>query len=180
MREIDSRMEVRPYKVLSRIYRDTRFTHDKSPYRDHHWIAFRRAGEPREQSVMFWFELRVEGLSWGMGFWGENRPAMDLLRRRMLAKPDEVLGLIAPLKEQGLQIEGDAFKRMALPDGLRKELEPLYSLKELYVSRAEPQHEWAFSDRLLKELIKDYRAMAPFYQLLRGCYDIAQIQGDGL
>lgn len=180
MLAIDSRMEVRPYKVLSRIYRDTRFTRDKSPYRDHHWIAFRRAGEPREKAVMFWFELRVDRLSWGLGFWGENRQAMDLLRRRMLAKPDEILGILKPLEKQGLILDGDPFKRMKLPEGLHKDLRKIYPLKELYISRADPEHEWAFGERLLQELIQDYQAMAPMYQLLRGCYDIAQIQGDDL
>ena len=35
--EIDPRMEPRPHKSLARIHRDTRFTKDKSPYRDHLW-----------------------------------------------------------------------------------------------------------------------------------------------
>ena len=43
LRDIDPKMELRPYKCLSHIHRDTRFTKDKSPYRDHLWIAFRRA-----------------------------------------------------------------------------------------------------------------------------------------
>ena len=40
MRKIDPLMETRPYKCLSRIHRDTRFSRDKSPYRDHHWFPF--------------------------------------------------------------------------------------------------------------------------------------------
>ena len=41
MMDIDPKMEVRPHKCLSRIHRDTRFSRDKSPYRDHLWILFR-------------------------------------------------------------------------------------------------------------------------------------------
>ena len=40
MRSIDPFMEIRPHKCLSRIHRDTRFSKDKSPYRDHHWFLF--------------------------------------------------------------------------------------------------------------------------------------------
>ena len=40
MLSIDPDMEVRPAKCLSRINRDTRYSRDKSPYRDHHWVAF--------------------------------------------------------------------------------------------------------------------------------------------
>ena len=37
MQRIDPQMEIRPHKCLARIRRDTRFTKDKSPYRDYHW-----------------------------------------------------------------------------------------------------------------------------------------------
>ena len=80
MRKIDPMMEIRPYKCLSRIHRDTRFSRDKSPYRDHLWFLFRRAGEPREKSLFYYFEFGADRLSWGMGIWGENRELMDLFR----------------------------------------------------------------------------------------------------
>ena len=35
MLKIDPEMEIRPFKCLSHIHRDTRFSRDKSPYRDH-------------------------------------------------------------------------------------------------------------------------------------------------
>ena len=63
-------METRPNKCLARINRDIRFTRDKSPYRDHMWLLFRRSGEEREHSVMYWFELSPEVVEWGVGFWG--------------------------------------------------------------------------------------------------------------
>ncbi|MEG2253262.1 MAG: DUF2461 family protein, partial [Clostridia bacterium] len=37
-------MDTRPGKCLARIHRDTRFTKDKSPYRDHMWLLLRRSG----------------------------------------------------------------------------------------------------------------------------------------
>ena len=72
MQRIDPLMEIRPHKCLSRIHRDTRFSRDKSPYRDHHWLLFRRQAEPREKSVMYWFEFGPDRLSWGMGVWGDT------------------------------------------------------------------------------------------------------------
>ena len=75
MRKIDPLMEIRPHKCLSRIHRDTRFTKDKSPYRDHLWFLFRRAAEPREKSLFYFGEFGPERLNWGMGIWGENREA---------------------------------------------------------------------------------------------------------
>lgn len=39
---------------------------------------------------MYWFELSPETVEWGLGFWGMNRPAMNVLRQRMVEKPKEV------------------------------------------------------------------------------------------
>lgn len=178
MLQIDPRMELRPHRVLSRIHRDTRFSHDKSPYRDHHWLAFRRAGEEREKAVVFWFELRVEHIMWGLGFWGENRQALDILRRRMLSHPDDLLSLLNALDPKRLKVEGDSYKRMKLPEGLHPKLKQLYVMKDIYITRQNAKQEWAFSERLLPELIEDFQALAPIYQLLRGCHDIAQLEGE--
>lgn len=176
MRQIDPRMELRPYRVLSRIYRDTRFTHDKSPYRDHHWIAFRRAGEERDKSVMFWFELRVEGISWGLGFWGENRPAMDILRRRMVSHPQDLISALDALKGRPLSVSGDDYKRMAVPEQLHPRLVPLYPKKSLYVMREGSDAKWMFTTELQQQLQTDFQAMAPFYRLLRGYYDLSLLE----
>ena len=49
MASIDLSVELRADRTLSRIHRDTRFSHDKSPFRDHmslsHKPSFRCAGE---------------------------------------------------------------------------------------------------------------------------------------
>jgi uncharacterized protein (TIGR02453 family) len=174
---IDPQMEVRPAKALSRVFRDTRFSKDKAPYRDHHWIAFRRAGEPRDQAIMFWFEVRVEGLSWGLGFWGENRPAMDMMRRRVISHPDDLLALLPSLEENDLIISGEGYKKMQTPAELPAALIPYYPLKEIYVTRQNIQRDWIFTPELLSQLVHDYQLMAPLYRLLRGYHDIAALEG---
>lgn len=171
--EIDPLMEVRPSKVLSRIFRDTRFSKDKSPYRDHHWIAFRHQGEPRDKSLMFWFEIRMDHVSWGLGFWGENRPALDVLRKRMLAKPDELLTLSDHLSANHFVLAGDDFKRIAVPEGLDERLIPWYKKKELLLIRTGINPQWVFEPGIVKRLADDLLILKPAYQLLRGCYEIS-------
>ena len=91
VQKIDPMMEVRPHKCLSRIHRDTRFSKDKSPYRDHLWFLFRRAGEQREKAVFLYGEFGPDRLDWGFGIWGENREAMDIFRKKMEHKPKPML-----------------------------------------------------------------------------------------
>ena len=173
MRKIDPLMETRPYKCLSRIHRDTRFSRDKSPYRDHHWFLFRRAGEPREKSLFYYFEFGPDRLSWGMGIWGENRELMDLFRKRMRANPDGILALLDDLDLPGhnLFLNGSFFKRMDIPEEIPTRLKPWYTGREIYIGRYNPVWQWAFSERILKEVRKDFRTLAPLYRLLRGYLD---------
>lgn len=173
MRKIDPLMEIRPYKCLSRIHRDTRFSRDKSPYRDHHWFLFRRAAEPREKCLFYYFEFGPDRLDWGMGIWGENRELMDLFRRRMRANPDGIMALIDDMDLAGKKLfpGGTIFRRMEIPTEIPERLKRWYAAKELYISRYEPPRQWAYSERVLKEVRRDFRTLAPLYQLLRGCAD---------
>lgn len=182
MQRIDPQMEIRPYKCLARIRRDTRFTKDKSPYRDHLWLLFRRGGEPREQSLNFWFELGPDHLGWGMGFWGENRQVMDRFRRELAARPEEFQRVLAGCDLSGhhLALAGTAFKRLSLPADLPAALEPWYRARELFVVRENLQFQWIYSPQIVERVWKDYRALAPLYKLFRGMADEVSLEKNDL
>lgn len=172
-RAIDPNMEVRPHKCLSRIHRDTRFSKDKSPYRDHLWFLFRREGEPRDNAVFFYGEFGPGRLDWGMGIWGENRELMERFRRKMAANPDGTLALIddMDLPERHLGLGGTYYKRMDVPPQIPPRLERWYRAREMYIGKVAPEYGWAFTERLAAEMKRDFRAMAPMYRLLRGIMD---------
>ena len=180
MQKIDPQMEIRPYKCLARIWRDTRFSKDKSPFRDHLWVLFRRAAEPREGSVMYWFELSAQRVEWGLGIWGENRPLMDMLRRRIAAKPEEVLRVIdsCHLARHHMTVGGQAFKRLEVPATVPESLRHWYMLRDVYVSRSDAPMQWAYEPSLTDRVLADFKALAPMYRMLRGAYDTAAEPGD--
>ena len=173
MLKIDPGMEVRPHKCLSRIHRDTRFSRDKSPYRDHLWFLFRRAWEPRDKSLFYYFELGPDRLSWGMGFWNENREALDLFRKRMRANPDGTLALLDDMNLVGrkLYLGGSIHKKMTVPPEIPDRLKRWYLVKDMYIGKADPDYRWIYSDRIIREVRKDFAALAPLYRLLRGYAD---------
>ncbi len=175
MLKIDPAMEVRPHKCLSRIHRDTRFSRDKSPYRDHLWFLFRRAGEPREKSLFYYFELGPSRLSWGMGFWGENREALDLFRKHMRTNPDGTLALIddMELEKRNLALGGTVHKKMVVPPEIPSRLQKWYLLKDMYIGKVTPDYRIIYSEKILKDVRRDFSALAPLYRLLRGYADEA-------
>ncbi len=175
MQKIDPLMEVRPYKCLSRIYRDTRFTKDKSPLRDHLWLAFRRAAEPKEGSINFFFELGPTVLGWGMGTWGENRPMSEILRRRIAADPESVAKVISKCKldKHDLIVQGNTWKRMEVPPNVPTGLRGWYTMRDLYICREHPDHSLIGTRAILDTVQQDFQTLAPLYHLLRGAYDEA-------
>jgi len=173
VRSIDPMMEVRPHKCLSHIHRDTRFSRDKSPYRDYLWITFHRAGEPRDGSLSYWFALGPEMLEWGLGFWGENRACMDLLRRRIVAEPRYVKSVLdgCGLPERHIVMGGQSWKRMEVPPTVPQYLKPLYLARDVWFGRTDAPPEWAYSPALADRIRDDFHALRPLYRLLRGCVD---------
>ena len=171
MREVDPLMEIRPHKCLSRIHRDTRFSKDKSPYRDHHWFLFRRAAEPREKSVFYYFEFGPDRLSWGLGIWGENRELMDIFRKKIAADPDRITHLIdeMDLDKRDLHLGGSFFKRISIPPNVPENLIRWYVSREMYIGKDHPQYQWAFSEKIIREVRKDFLTLSPLYLLLKGC-----------
>lgn len=173
VRKIDPLMEVRPHKCLSRIHRDTRFSRDKSPYRDHLWFLFKREGEAREKALFYYGEFGPDRLSWGMGIWSENREVLDGFRRKMAANPEGTLAMIEDmdLPERRLGLGGTAFKRLEVPPQIPAPLKRWYLARDFYISKVDPEYGQAFTEGLSREMKKDYEALAPIYQTLRGIYD---------
>lgn len=166
-------MELRPHKCLSRIHRDTRFSKDKSPYRDHLWIAFRRAGEPKDGSVNFFFEFGPDQLGWGMGTWGENKAVNERLRTMIAADPHRISAIVdsCDLAGKHLAVLGSFRKRLEMPEHIPERLRPWYTMRDVYICRTNPKREWVFTEQLLREVRRDWQAMAPVYKLLRGIQD---------
>jgi len=72
MLDIDPRFEVEPAvnKTISRIYRDTRFSKDKSPFRSTVWITFKNRNKDWTTNVCgYFFELSMDSYRYGMGFY---------------------------------------------------------------------------------------------------------------
>lgn len=162
---LDENLERRPNKVVSRINRDIRFAKDKSPYRDYIWLAFRRPGAERATTLGVFFDLSVDGASFGMGFYDENRPLMNALRRRLVQDPQPFLNTWRAVKGK-FTLHTKSFKRMAIPEGLSAEAREWYNLKGFYVERDVPDIELLKSPALVDEIVKGYQTITPMYRYI--------------
>ncbi len=165
VRSIDPNLETRPEKVVSRINRDVRFSNDKSPYRDYIWLAFRRPGADRKTTMGMYFDISDSGASYGMGFYDENRPLMNALRRRILTEPERVTEMTRSALDQ-FTLHANAFRRMAIPESVPEELKLWYALKGFYVEREVNDFDLIRSPALADEVIHGFLHLKPLYQYI--------------
>lgn len=148
---ISDQLETRPEKALSRINRDIRFTKDKSPYRDHLWLSFRRPGRSQGCELSIYFSIGVDGCSVGFGVYDQVRPLMNAIRREIQLAPEE-FERDAARAAAGLTLYGEAYRRMKTPDGLPPLCAQFYPLKGFWMERSIVDAELLRSPLLLDEV----------------------------
>ena len=102
--------DARPFGgSLSRIYRDVRFSPDKSPYKTnvaiHFWHAKCEGAENMAPGLYIHFEPGETFA--GSGVWHPDAPTLKKIRDRIVAKPDEWKKVL----KGKYPVEGDSMKR---------------------------------------------------------------------
>jgi len=165
---IDPRLDTRPGRTMSRIRRDTRYTKDKSPFRDHVWLGWRYPGESRSEGFGMWWGFGPDWLSWGMGCYGTDKPLMDALRLHIRRHPDEVRKALSGLQRDYVMY-GEDYKKIAVPDDVPEDLRHLYVKKGFGVEHNATKDEWQklYSHDMADLLARELSVMAPLHQLMQ-------------
>lgn len=152
-------------KTISRIYRDTRFSHNKSPYKTCLWITFKRYSPDWKTAPCFFFEITADSYRYGMGLYSASRQTMDNLRRLIEVQPVAFRKAVACLGKQPVfAVEGDCYKRPlnpALPD----DLQSWHRRKNIYLACNREVGGQLFSAELCDELGKGFKQLQPLYEL---------------
>jgi len=110
---------------LMRVYRDTRFAKDKTPYKTNIGIQFRHAGgalpgEPKSDvhAPGWYVHVSPGGCFVGVGMWRPEPDALAHIRRAIVKDPQRWLALVDPKKlgKAGLEL-GDGDKLTRVPKG---------------------------------------------------------------
>lgn len=169
MLAIDPELETRPAvgKTISRIHRDTRFSRDKSLYRDTMWITFKRRSEKWTDSPAYFFELRPDGYRYGMGFYAASKATMVKLREWIDEEPEDFARTTSFYERQRtFVIEGECYKRVLDPDKPESVLE-WYQRKNIYLTCNRAIDELLFSSRLADEVASGFEMLGGLYHAFR-------------
>jgi uncharacterized protein (TIGR02453 family) len=155
-----------------RIYRDVRFSADKSPYKTHVSASFPWSG--KGGGVGAYFHLEPGGIFAGGGMW---HPSPDQLVAWRRAVDKDPAGVRAALESPAFvstfgQVEGDRLKRVPTGFDPNHPGAELLKLKDVTYSRRLSDAE-ALSRELPDTLVETYKASLPVLELL------ASLAGDG-
>lgn len=166
MLEIDSQIITVPSKLISRVRRDTRFTKDKTLYRDNAWIVFLRDKSKMSSSPCFWFEIGQNGSSYGLGYYSAQPSSLSNMREMILNKDARFLKALKCYESQDtFTIGGEMYKRSKYPDQ-PENLKCWLDRKNIYFECVQKDYSLAFSEELSDVLKKGYLMLKPIYEFL--------------
>ena len=154
-----------PKKAVYRIYRDTRFSADKTPYKTHLAVIFPHRSLGKQSSAGFYFHLTAEKVGIAAGSY---MPGPDELRafRSWLADNHKSFRSAARRPEKLLgKLQGSSVTRMPKGFDAGHPAEDLIRMKQ-WLYWVELDAKLATSRRLLPELVKRFRAAAPVIAML--------------
>ncbi|MBE7630139.1 DUF2461 domain-containing protein [Tenacibaculum piscium] len=151
---------------LFRIYRDVRFSKDKTPYKTHFSGSFSRKGSHLRGG--YYLQIEPGNSFLAGGFWQPNKE--DLLRIRKEIELDasefrEILNNPEFVKNFGTKFEGDELK--TAPRGFDKNHPDIDLLrKKGFIAVRNFTDKEVFSKDFLSEIDSSYKALRPFLNLM--------------
>ncbi len=156
-----------PSKAIFRIYRDTRFSNDKSPYKTHLAAVFSHRVLPRNHGAGFYFQISNDKVGIGGGIYQPPADMLKTIRAHIAENPDAYEKAIREVNARKIagRFEGQPLTRVPKgwpPDHAAAELLKCRSL----FFYAELPPETALEPGLEKEITSRFRAIAKFVKLL--------------
>ena len=128
MYNIDPLFDLRPTKMLSRIYRDIRFSPNKEPYKTSMWISFQQTTTNWENFPGYFVELSAEQFMSGMGLFMPKRKVMDIFREEVDYSRESFKDMAEKAIQAGFEVAGELYKR-PLPSNLPDFFQPGFNAK---------------------------------------------------
>ena len=146
---------------LFRVYRDVRFSKDKTPYKTHFGISMHR--EKPCYRGGYYVHLKPNKNFAAVGFWDPNKEDLLRIRKELELDPSEFRELMqeSDFKNTWGDLEGEEVK--TAPKGFSKE-DPNIDLirKKMFLFRKKYSDKEVLSPNFLEQLAQDFRTVRPF------------------
>ena len=156
-----------PTKAIFRIYRDTRVSADKTPYKTHIAASFRRRGPKHVHLGGFYFSVSSDEIEVAGGLYHPPPETMLLVRTHISENHRELQKIVANRTARRLmgEIQGDELTRA--PKGFDPRHPAVGFIKKKdWILDAMLDPGLATTPKLYREITDRFRVMAPFLEYL--------------
>ncbi len=169
MYNIDPGFEMRPHRAMSRIYRDTRFSKNKDPYKDFMWLVFQLpvTREEWKDYPGYFMELKEDSYTLGLGLFQPKKKVMDTFREEVSYNAEEFQKITQKtVLNRGYVINGEEYKRPIAND-LSEYFQPWIQRKGLWVEKVRPIGDELLSSSFADMVKEDFMALEWLYNFMK-------------
>lgn len=151
---------------LMRVYRDVRFSKDKSPYKTNVGIQFRHEIGKDVHAPRFYFHIEPDEIFLGVGTWHPPADSLKAIRELIVAKPDSYQDAIehSPFREI-YQMHGESLTRP--PRGFDKEHPLIDEIKRKDFLALTPLAQTdLYKDNICEQIARKFGRAQPFMKFL--------------
>lgn len=163
--KLQSHDEIEKSKMM-RIYRDVRFSHDKTPYKPHFANSYSRLG--KELRGGYFLRIRPGESFLAGGFWEPSKEDLFRIRKEIALDASEIRAVLADKNYKrffGGKFESFSELKTA-PRGFGKEHKDIDLLrKKGFIASRNFTDEEVLSENFIEEVNKSYKALRPFFNL---------------
>lgn len=153
-------------RSISRIYRDTRFAHDKSIFRDVMWCVFIREKKLYDGLPGFFFEFSPRGFRYGCGYYQSSVDSMNAIRGMILGNEKSFQTALKAYKAQSVfYMEDTKYKRSRFPAQPEEQRDWLDQRSLGFLADGDDL-DLLFSDTLAEKLAADFQLLVPIYEFM--------------
>ena len=152
---------------IFRIYRDVRFSKDKTPYKTHFGVSFHR--EKPALRGGYYLHIKPGDSFLATGFWNPSKEDLFRIRKELEVDATEFRAVIADSKltKSWRKLTGDVLK--VAPKGFEKEHKDIDLLRQKqYLFLHKYTDSEVLSDGFLKDVAQRFNAIRPFFDLMSG------------
>lgn len=157
--------EIEKQKVY-RIYRDVRFSKDKTPYNPRFAVSYSRKG--KELRGGYFLQIKSGDTFLGGGFWQPEKEDLFRIRKEFELDASEIREILAEenfIRYFGGKLEGDELK--TAPKGFDKEHESIDLIKKKgFVAVRRFTDKEVISKNFLKEIDASFKTLRPYFNLM--------------
>jgi uncharacterized protein (TIGR02453 family) len=143
---------------LFRIYRDTRFSSDKTPYKTHIGIRFSHESGKDAHAPVFYLHLEPDGCFAAAGVWHPDNQALTRIRTAIVGQPEQWKKVTRKLELEGESLtrppKGFCAEHPFVEDLKRKDFVASVALTEEQVCAAALMRDFTSACRTMKPLVE--------------------------